>query len=185
MRYLRFVTDRRAYTRPASSFVLNVTSSNGTDRVVCCPRLQIVVCCCQLCVLQMLCSSGRFREGQWHSRCSHVHRSSPLLGRGWLSAAGEFGAASEAETNLKFDRFWVDRGQEPLRDNLAEGNRCWGHSHAPAQVLPLIIEDQVSSRFWRSANLHAALKANAGWLSDALRSAPDAMPFVQLADSCI
>ncbi len=51
----------------------------------------------------------------------HVHRSSPLLGRGWLSAAGDFGAAGKAETKLKFDRFWVDRGEEPLRVNLAEG----------------------------------------------------------------
>ena len=52
---------------------------------------------------------------------SYVHRSSPVLGRGWLSAAGDFGAAGEAETKLHFDRFWVDRGEEPLRDNLNEG----------------------------------------------------------------
>lgn len=44
----------------------------------------------------------------------------PLLGSGWLSASGTVSAPDDATLLLRFDRFWVDLGQDSLRPELRD-----------------------------------------------------------------
>lgn len=51
---------------------------------------------------------------------SHVKFQHPLLGEGWLSAAGALRVQDDTTLNVDFNQFWVDFGADKLRPFLSE-----------------------------------------------------------------
>ncbi|GAQ86961.1 hypothetical protein KFL_003230060 [Klebsormidium nitens] len=55
---------------------------------------------------------------------SNVQYTAPLIGSGWLSAAGDFRGVDSERVEVFFDSFWVDRGADGLKPNPA-GKGSW------------------------------------------------------------
>lgn len=59
------------------------------------------------------------RGGQPNRIVSNVRYESSLFGNGWLNAAGTFDSVSDDTVEIKFERFWWDRGaDEPSPDPM-------------------------------------------------------------------
>eukprot|EP00877_Chromochloris_zofingiensis_P007624 jgi/Chrzof1/3114/Cz12g12150.t1 len=54
---------------------------------------------------------------------SNVRYSNPLLGSGWLSAAGSLSSGGDDKVCIQFDEFWFDLGADNLRPELTPADQ--------------------------------------------------------------